>query len=98
MGKVALVFPGQGSQFAGMGKDLSERYPEAKQIFERADAALGEPLSRLCFEGPEEQLKLTANTQPAILTASLAAFAVLKARGLAFQGVAGHSLGEYSAV
>jgi [acyl-carrier-protein] S-malonyltransferase len=98
MGKVALVFPGQGSQFAGMGKDLNERYPEARKVFERADAALGEPLSRLCFEGPEEQLKLTANTQPAILTMSLAALAVLKARGLAFDGVAGHSLGEYSAV
>lgn len=98
MGKIALVFPGQGSQFAGMGKDLAERYPEAARIFARADAALGEPLSALCFEGPEEQLKLTANTQPAILTVSLAAFAILEARGLVFQGVAGHSLGEYSAV
>jgi [acyl-carrier-protein] S-malonyltransferase len=67
-------------------------------VFERADAALGEPLSRLCFEGPEEQLRLTANTQPAILTVSLAAYAVLAARGAAFEGVAGHSLGEYSAV
>ncbi len=98
MGKVALVFPGQGSQFAGMGKDLFERYPEARDVFERADAALDEPLSRLCFEGPEEQLKLTANTQPAILTASLAALAVLKSRGLKLDGVAGHSLGEYSAI
>ncbi len=98
MGKVAFVFPGQGSQFAGMGKDLSERYPEAREVFERADAAIGEPLSRLCFEGPEDQLRLTANTQPAILTVSLAAFAVLKARSARFDGVAGHSLGEYSAI
>jgi [acyl-carrier-protein] S-malonyltransferase len=98
MGKVAFVFPGQGSQFAGMGKDLAERYPEARETFEHVDAALGEPLSRLCFEGPEEQLKLTANTQPAILAVSLAAYTVLAARGAVFQGVAGHSLGEYSAV
>jgi len=98
MGKVAFVFPGQGSQFAGMGKDLAERYTEAREVFERADAALGEPLSRLCFEGPEEQLRLTANTQPAILTVSLAAFAVLTARSARFDGVAGHSLGEYSAI
>jgi [acyl-carrier-protein] S-malonyltransferase len=98
MGKVAFLFPGQGSQFAGMGHDLAERYPEAREVFQRVDAALGEPLSRLCFEGPEEQLKLTANTQPAILTVSLAVFAVLRARGADFVGVAGHSLGEYSAV
>jgi [acyl-carrier-protein] S-malonyltransferase len=98
MGKLALVFPGQGSQFAGMGRDLAERYAEARDVFDRADATLGEPLSRLCFEGPEEQLKLTANTQPAILAVSLAAYAVLAARGMAFDGVAGHSLGEYSAL
>jgi|SRR5664280_278430 len=98
MGKTAFVFPGQGSQFAGMGEDLARRYPEARALFERADAALGEPLSKLCFEGPDERLRLTANTQPAILTASLAAFAVLAARGARFDGVAGHSLGEYSAV
>jgi [acyl-carrier-protein] S-malonyltransferase len=98
MGKCALVFPGQGSQLVGMGRDLVERYPDARAVFARADAALGESLSALCFEGPEERLRLTANTQPAILTVSLAAFAVLKARGVHFEGVAGHSLGEYSAI
>jgi [acyl-carrier-protein] S-malonyltransferase len=98
MAKVAFVFPGQGSQAAGMGRDLFETYPEARAVFERADTALGEPLARLCFEGPAEALRLTANTQPAILTVSLAAHAVLAARGAPCQGVAGHSLGEYSAV
>jgi [acyl-carrier-protein] S-malonyltransferase len=98
MGKVAFIFPGQGSQFAGMGADLSARFPEARAVFDRADAALGEPLSRLCFEGPEDQLRLTANTQPAILIASLAAHAVLAAGGARCDGVAGHSLGEYSAI
>jgi [acyl-carrier-protein] S-malonyltransferase len=98
MSKVAFVFPGQGSQFVGMGRDLFERYEEARAVFERADAALGESVSRLCFEGSEESLRLTANTQPAILTVSLAAHAVLAARGARCDGVAGHSLGEYSAV
>ncbi len=98
MGKVAFVFPGQGSQFAGMGKDVADRFPEARTIFERADAALGERLSTLCFEGSEESLRLTANTQPGILTVSLAFLEVLRARGARFDGVAGHSLGEYSAV
>ncbi len=98
MGKVAFIFPGQGSQFAGMGADVAAAFPEAREVFARADAALGEPLSTLCFAGPEAQLTLTANTQPAILTVSLAVHAVLAARGCTPQGVAGHSLGEYSAI
>jgi len=96
--KTAFVFPGQGSQYVGMGRDLAERYAEAREVFERADAALGEALSRLCFAGDEERLRLTANTQPAILTVSLAAHAVLAVRGARSAGVAGHSLGEYSAI
>jgi [acyl-carrier-protein] S-malonyltransferase len=96
--KTAFVFPGQGSQYVGMGRDLAERYAEARQVFERADAALGEALSSLCFGGDEERLRLTANTQPAILTVSLATHAVLAARGARCAGVAGHSLGEYSAI
>lgn len=98
MGKVALLFPGQGSQTVGMGADVYERYPEAAEVFAQADAALGEKLSDLCFSGPEEALRLTRNTQPAILTVSLAIFAVLAKKGFGFDGVAGHSLGEYSAV
>jgi [acyl-carrier-protein] S-malonyltransferase len=98
MSKTAFIFPGQGSQFAGMGKSLAEAHPEAARVFEQADAALGFPLSKLCFEGPDDQLKLTENTQPALLTVSTAAFAVLKAQGIAPDFVAGHSLGEYSAL
>ncbi|MBK5290311.1 MAG: ACP S-malonyltransferase, partial [Acidobacteriia bacterium] len=98
MAITAFLFPGQGSQFAGMGRSLAEAYPAAKQVFEEADAALGFPLSRLCWEGPEEDLKLTENTQPAILTASVAALAVLCDHGLSAAYVAGHSLGEYSAL
>ena len=98
MGKTAFIFPGQGSQYAGMGRTLAEAYPAARAIFDEADSALGFDLSKLCFEGPEEQLKLTENTQPAILTVSVAAFMVLKEKGLQPDYVAGHSLGEYSAL
>jgi [acyl-carrier-protein] S-malonyltransferase len=98
MGHIAFVFPGQGSQAVGMGKALAEAFPEARAVFEAADDALGEKLSSLCFEGPEEALKLTANTQPAILTVSVAVDAVLRKRGLQPAFVAGHSLGEYSAL
>jgi [acyl-carrier-protein] S-malonyltransferase len=94
---IAFVFPGQGSQRVGMGQALADAYPVGREIFEEADAALGEPLSRLCFEGPAEQLTLTENTQPAILTVSIAASRVLVGRGIQPAFVAGHSLGEYSA-
>jgi [acyl-carrier-protein] S-malonyltransferase len=94
---VAFLFPGQGSQSVGMGKELAARYPLAKQAFDEADAALGYALSVLCFEGPEEKLKMTEVTQPAILTVSVAALRVLREQGVAPGFVAGHSLGEYSA-
>jgi [acyl-carrier-protein] S-malonyltransferase len=94
---IAFIFPGQGSQAVGMGKDLAERYPVARQTFDEADEALGYKLSQLCFEGPEEQLRLTEITQPAILTASIAALRVLETRVPRPCFVAGHSLGEYSA-
>jgi [acyl-carrier-protein] S-malonyltransferase len=94
---IALIFPGQGSQAVGMGKDLAEKYPIARQTFEEADEVLGYKLSQLCFEGPEEQLRLTEITQPAILTASMAALRVLQTRIPKPSFVAGHSLGEYSA-
>ena len=97
--ETAFVFPGQGSQFAGMGKDVYEAYPAARKVFDDIDEALGFAISRLCFEGPEEQLKLTENTQPAILAVSSAIHAVLEERGATRRDVvAGHSLGEYSAI
>jgi [acyl-carrier-protein] S-malonyltransferase len=96
-GAIAFLFPGQGSQAVGMGKDLAEKYPIARQTFEEADEALGYTLSELCFEGREEQLRLTEVTQPAILTASIAALRVLEGRMPRPAYVAGHSLGEYSA-
>lgn len=96
---VAFIFPGQGSQSVGMGKALYESFPEAKAVFDVVDDALGEKFSRVCFEGPEDALKLTANTQPAILTVSVAAHAVLSKRYPALPSfMAGHSLGEYSAL
>ena len=99
---IALVFPGQGSQAVGMGKAVAEAFPAAREIFDRVDAALGEPLSRLMFEGPEAELTRTANAQPALMAVSLAVLRVLDSEagfpvtGAAF--VAGHSLGEYSAL
>ena len=94
---IAFLFPGQGSQAVGMGKELADSYPVARRTFEEADDALGYKLSQLCFEGPEEKLKLTEITQPAILTASIAAWHVLREKGLSADFLAGHSLGEYSA-
>ena len=94
---IAFLFPGQGSQAVGMGKELVEKYSLARDTFAEADAALGYPLSHLCFEGPEEKLKLTEITQPAILTVSVAAQRVLAEQGIHPQYAAGHSLGEYSA-
>ncbi len=99
---VAFTFPGQGSQAVGMGKDLAEAFPEARRVFEEVDEALGEKLSTLIWEGPEETLTLTANAQPALMAVSLAAVRALEARGLSLKDevayVAGHSLGEYSAL
>jgi [acyl-carrier-protein] S-malonyltransferase len=94
---IAFIYPGQGSQKVGMGKALADTFREARAAFDEADAALGEPLSRLCFDGPEDRLTLTENTQPAILATSIAATRVLVARGITPRFVAGHSLGEYSA-
>jgi [acyl-carrier-protein] S-malonyltransferase len=98
----AFTFPGQGSQSVGMGKELAEAFPEARRVFEEVDEALGERLSALIWEGPEDQLTLTANAQPALMAVSLAAVEALKSRGFSLEGkvsyVAGHSLGEYSAL
>jgi [acyl-carrier-protein] S-malonyltransferase len=98
MPKFAFLFPGQGSQKPGMGRELAANFETARRIFEEADSALGFAISQLCFEGPEESLKLTENTQPAILTCSMATLAVLREKGLDPAYVAGHSLGEYSAL
>jgi len=96
---IAFVFPGQGAQYAGMGKDMADNFPAARQVFEEANDALGFDLATLCYNGPEDELKLTTNTQPAILTVSTAALRVLEQEsGLCPAYVAGHSLGEYSAL
>lgn len=96
--KIAFIYPGQGAQYAGMGKEIYEKYEEAKEIFERADEALGFNISKLCFEGPEEELMKTENTQPAILTVSVALTRVLQKRGVKPDVTAGLSLGEYSSL
>ena len=96
--KTAFLFPGQGSQSVGMGKDLADNFSVAREVFEEADRALGFSISKLCFEGPEEELRKTVNTQPAILTVSVAALRVLQQAGISFDIPAGHSLGEYSAL
>lgn len=93
-----MVFPGQGSQQVGMGRSIAEGFPEAREVFDLADRTLGFSLSRLCFEGPADELKLTENTQPAILTTSVALYRVLAGKGIEPDFVAGHSLGEYSAL
>ena len=99
MKPIAFIFPGQGSQYVGMGKELFENFSMAKQVFEEADDALGLSLSALCFNGPEEALKLTENTQPAVLTTSIAVLKVLQSeKGMVPQLTAGHSLGEYTAL
>lgn len=97
MSRIAFVFPGQGSQAPGMGRSLAETYDEARDVFQRADRALGMPLSRLCFEGSEEELSRTEITQPAVLAVSVAALRALEARGAGPEAAAGHSLGEWTA-
>ncbi len=96
MGKTAFLFPGQASQYPAMGKELAENHPAARAVFDEADRALGLSISQMCFAGTEDELKLTANTQPAILTCSVAVHRILEERGIRPDYVAGHSLGEYS--
>jgi len=98
MARIAFVFPGQGSQYVGMGKSLAEKFPQIKESFNLANQTLGFDLTNLCFHGPEEELQQTANTQPAILTVSIACYNLLKDRGIQAEVTAGHSLGEYSAL
>jgi [acyl-carrier-protein] S-malonyltransferase len=98
LSKVAFLFPGQGSQYPGMGRELAHNFSCARAVFDEADEALGFAISRICFEGSAEELQLTANTQPAILTVSVAAAKVLREKGISADYVAGHSLGEYSAL
>lgn len=98
MSKLAFLFPGQASQYPGMGRDLAENFPESRAVFEEAGRALGSSILKLCFEGSEEDLKKTENQQPAILTVSVAAYRALETRGIVPDFVAGHSLGEYSAL
>ena len=98
MSKIALIFPGQGAQFVGMGKDFYDNFDAAKKLFDEADDALGYSIKKMCFEGSEDDLKLTANTQPAILIVSVIAAELLKAEGITAEVAGGHSLGEYSAL
>src|SRR5690554_5843316 len=98
MGRLAFVFPGQGAQYVGMGQDIFERFPKAKEIFIKADQRLGYSLSDLCFKVPDEKLKLTIHTQPALLTTSIACFVLINEAGIVPDYVLGHSLGEYSAL
>src|SRR5689334_13035370 len=96
--RIAFLFPGQGSQKVGMGRDLCAAYPQAAELFEQADVILGMPLRALCFEGPEEALTRTENTQPALFVTSMAAVAALRAEGIEPEAAAGHSVGEYAAL